>query len=155
MPYKTLSAERVIETIDTLGQRICERFPESGLSQVARELSETAQRCATESDRLRQPNKPIRITVYSIWGLGLAAFAWIAATLHYDEMDVDAASLVQVLEPAMNLAVLVGLGVLGLGRLEERWKRRKALDYLHELRSIAHVVDMHQLTKDPYRGALP
>lgn len=64
-------------------------------------------------------------------------------------------TLIQVLDPAMNIAVLVGLGVLALGRLEERWKPAKALDYLHELRSIAHVVDMHQLTKDPYRAALP
>lgn len=155
MPYKTLSAERVIETIDKLGHRVGERFPESGLSQVAVELGETARRCAAESDRLRQPIMPIRITVYSIWALGFAAFVWIAATLHYDELDFEAASLVVVLEPAMNLAVLVGLGVLALGRLEEHWKRRKALDYLHELRSIAHVVDMHQLTKDPYRSALP
>ena len=50
-----------------------------------------------------------------------------------------------------NLAVLVGIGVLGLGRLETRWKRARAINALNELRSIAHVVDMHQLTKDPYR----
>ena len=32
------------------------------------------------------------------------------------------------------------------GKLE---KRAKALDMLHELRSLTHIVDMHQLTKDP------
>ena len=155
MPYKTLSGERVIDTIDKLAHRVGERFPGSGLESVAQELSETARRCAAESDRLRQPILPIRVTVYTIWVVGAAAFFWIAATLHYDTVEFDAASLVQVLEPAMNLAVLVGIGVLTLGRLEEHWKRRKALDYIHELRSIAHVVDMHQLTKDPYRSALP
>lgn len=155
MPYRTLSAERVIKTIDVLEARVTERFPASGLKNVASELGQTARRCAAESDRLRRPVLPIRITVYTIWALGAAAFFWISATLHYDTLQFDAASLVQVLEPAMNLAVLVGLGVLSLGRLEEHWKRRKALDYLHELRSIAHVVDMHQLTKDPYRHALP
>ncbi len=155
MPHKTLNAEKVIATIDKLVLRVDERFPSSGLSQVARELAATARRCAAESDRLRQPIAPIRITVYTIWASGTAAFLWIAGTLHYDAVEFEAASLVQVLEPAMNLAVLVGIGVLTLGRLEEHWKRRKALDYLHELRSIAHVVDMHQLTKDPYRSALP
>ncbi|WP_425410719.1 hypothetical protein [Hyphococcus sp.] len=104
---------------------------------------------------MRDPVLPIRVVVYTIWALGAAALAWIALTLHFDAVDFDAASLVQVLEPAMNIAVLVGLGVITLGRLEERWKRAIALDYLHELRSIAHVVDMHQLTKDPYRRALP
>jgi hypothetical protein len=35
--------------------------------------------------------------------------------------------------------------------LEKRIKRSRALKDLHELRSLAHVVDMHQLTKDPDR----
>lgn len=155
MPYKNLSAAKVIETIDKLEMRVRERFPDSGLSNVASELSDTARRCAAEADRLRRPIVPIRIIVYSIWVIGAAAFLWIATTLHYDAMEFDAANLVMVLEPAMNLAVLMGIGVVTLGRLEEHWKRRKALDYIHELRSIAHVVDMHQLTKDPYRNALP
>ena len=155
MPYRTLSSERVIETIDRLENRVGERFPASGLKNVASELAETARRCAAEAERLRQPMLPIRVVVYSIWILGASAFAWIALTLHYDEVEFEAAGLVQVLEPAMNIAVLVGLGVITLGRLEEHWKRRKALDYLHELRSIAHVVDMHQLTKDPYKRTLP
>ena len=35
--------------------------------------------------------------------------------------------------------------------IESRLKRRRALGVLHQLRSLAHVVDMHQLTKDPER----
>ncbi len=155
MPYSTLSASSVTATIDKLRRRIGERFPGSGLENVALELTDVARRCAEEAERLRDPVIPIRVLVYSIWALGAGALAWIALTLHYDAVEFEAASLIQVLEPAMNIAVLVGLGVVTLGRLEERWKRTKALDYLHELRSIAHVVDMHQLTKDPYRRALP
>ena len=30
-------------------------------------------------------------------------------------------------------------------------KRGRALKAIHELRSIAHIIDMHQLTKDPER----
>ena len=33
--------------------------------------------------------------------------------------------------------------------LEIRLKRNRALKHLHELRSLVHIVDMHQLTKDP------
>ena len=154
MAYRTLNSVRVIETIDKLEKRVSERFPESGLVNVAGQLSKTARQCAEESERLRKPIKPIRLSVYTIWILGAAALVWVAFTLPYEGLRWEAASLVQVLEPAMNLAVLVGLGVLGLGQLEERWKRTKALAYLHELRSIAHVVDMHQLTKDPYRTKL-
>ncbi len=34
--------------------------------------------------------------------------------------------------------------------LEVRVKRRRALKAIHELRSLAHIIDMHQLTKDPH-----
>ena len=155
MAYNTLNATNVIDTIDKLRLRVRERFPESGLEGVAAELADTARRCAAESDRLRQPVMPIRILVYSIWVIGSASLIWLALGMHYDGLRLEATRFVQVLEPAMNLAVLMGIGVISLGRLEERWKRSKALEYLHELRSIAHVVDMHQLTKDPYRRALP
>jgi len=33
--------------------------------------------------------------------------------------------------------------------LEMRLKRRRALRELHRLRSVVHIVDMHQLTKNP------
>src|SRR5207244_3214974 len=32
---------------------------------------------------------------------------------------------------------------------ENRIKRRRALKAIHELRALAHIIDMHQLTKDP------
>ena len=40
-------------------------------------------------------------------------------------------------------------GTRFLFRSEERSKRQRALQALHELRSLIHVIDMHQLTKDP------
>ncbi len=151
MAYRTLRADCVIETIEKLALRINERFPASGLKGVADELLATARRCAEEAERLGQPQRWIRAGVYAVWTAGAAAAAFLASGLHYDGFDWRATSFVQVLEPAMNIAVLVGLGVVALGRMEERYKRSRALGYLHELRSIAHVVDMHQLTKDPWR----
>jgi len=35
--------------------------------------------------------------------------------------------------------------------LETRIKRKRALSAVHELRAICHIIDMHQLTKDPER----
>ncbi len=154
MPYKILRADCVVETISNLHLRIVERFPDASLAGVAAELLETAERCAAEAKRLREPAMPIRLSVYGIWIFGAFAALWIAASLHYEGFDGEATTFVQFLEPAMNLAVLIGIGVLTLGRMEQGWKRARAFDYLHELRSFLHVVDMHQLTKDPNRPAL-
>ena len=43
----------------------------------------------------------------------------------------------------------MGAGIWFLLTLEERWRRARVQRWLHELRAFAHVVDMHQLTKDP------
>jgi hypothetical protein len=48
-----------------------------------------------------------------------------------------------------NLLVLTGGILLFMVTIEQRLKRRRALSALHELRAIMHVIDMHQLTKDP------
>jgi hypothetical protein len=63
----------------------------------------------------------------------------------------DLGEFVQVLESGINDVVLIGVAVFFLITLETRIKRRRALDALHELRVIAHIIDMHQLTKDPER----
>jgi hypothetical protein len=62
----------------------------------------------------------------------------------------------QGIDAAMNVAVLTGAALLFAVTLEDRIKRRQSLRDLDVFRSIAHVIDMHQLTKDPgtllYRG---
>ena len=60
-------------------------------------------------------------------------------------------SVLQGIDAGFNIVVLVGATVIFLFTLEARWKRQQALGDLDELRSIIHVIDMHQLTKDPDR----
>ena len=57
--------------------------------------------------------------------------------------------LVQGIEAAISDVVYVAVAVFFLMTIETRVKRRRALRAIHELRAIAHVIDMHQLTKDP------
>ena len=61
--------------------------------------------------------------------------------------------LAQGIEAAIGDVVYVAVAVFFLVTIETRVKRRRALRAIHELRSIAHVIDMHQLTKDPERRA--
>jgi hypothetical protein len=52
-------------------------------------------------------------------------------------------------EAAVNQVILLAMAIFFMLSLETRAKRRAALKALHRLRSIVHIVDMHQLTKDP------
>ena len=54
-------------------------------------------------------------------------------------------------EAAINEVVLLGVSVFFFLTLETRLKRRRVLKAIHVLRSMAHIIDMHQLTKDPER----
>jgi hypothetical protein len=49
----------------------------------------------------------------------------------------------------MNGLVLLGAAIWFFVSIETRFKRGRVLRALHELRTLAHLVDVHQLTKDP------
>ena len=71
------------------------------------------------------------------------------ASLKKPKEPVEALQFIQVLESGINDLVLMGAGIFFLVTLETRIKRRRALAALRELRAVAHIIDMHQLTKDP------
>lgn len=60
-------------------------------------------------------------------------------------------NLLQLLHAGTNVVIVLAAILLFLATLESRVKRTRALAMIHELRSIAHIIDMHQLTKDPER----
>lgn len=78
--------------------------------------------------------------------LGLVFFL---AKLSLPSGGIDAVGLLQGLEAGINILILVGAAILFLVTVETRMKRARAISAIHELRALAHVIDMHQLTKDP------
>ncbi|HEX4934950.1 MAG TPA: hypothetical protein VFV33_17305, partial [Gemmatimonadaceae bacterium] len=153
MSFRTLDATHIIATIERLGQRIEERFPGAGLSGVARDLLGLARDCAREADALGQPHWPIRAGVGTAIALMVvavvAAVAGVIQRLNAPTHVSGLAEFVQGVEAAVNDVVFLGIAVYFLLSIEARLKRRVALRRIHQLRSIAHIVDMHQLTKDP------
>jgi hypothetical protein len=146
--YQSLDPVRIVETLQKLRARIESRFPGSGLGRLCNELITTAQASSLEAAQLSERNWPLRIGVGAIVVLGVIAQIAAAKYLHLEEFEANI-SLLQSLEAAVNLLILFGGALWFLMTLEERVKRRRALDALHILRSMAHVIDMHQLTKDP------
>jgi len=149
MAYRTIDAQLVLQTLEQLRLRIGERFPKAGLGNVCAELALLATDTQTRVTELAKPMIWIRVGV----GLVLAAGAGLAAygidTIGFRSGETELLSLVSALESAVNLLLVVGAGVFSLTSLEARLKRHTAMGALHELRSIIHVIDMHQLTKDP------
>ncbi len=154
--YRRLEADKIIATIDLLTARIDERFPSSGLGRVSRELRAVANDTQSRVVYIEQRNIPLRLATFAV----IAGAVWllIAILPFIDTSKTSADSiytLLQGIEATMNIFVLIGAAILVLMSTEERVKRRRALTALHELRSLAHVIDMHQLPKDPASSRPP
>jgi hypothetical protein len=119
------------------------------LGAVASDLRKVARESVARAEALARPNWTLRVGVGALAAAGLTAQVWAARFLHVRMSELDATSLVQGLEAAVNLLALFGAATWFLITLEARFKRERVLAALHELRSLAHVIDMHQLTKDP------
>jgi hypothetical protein len=152
--YSELQPGLIISTVERLEQRIGERFPDSGLSHVAGELRLLAMETERIAARLRRPIWPIRIATFG--GVGaILVFALMLLSLFIGVSSAGSpgsenlSELLQGVEAGINEVVFLSLAVFFLMSLEQRVKRRGALKALHPLRSIVHIVDMHQLTKDP------
>lgn len=148
--YRSLDPEQIVETVRRLKDRVEERFPKSGLGQVAQELHEVALDVVARTDSINRPHVVLRAaSTLTVLGL-IGALAALLYKLRLDPGEWTWLSVIQVLESAINDIVLLGAGLFFLLTLEARVKRRRALKAIHELRSLAHVIDMHQLTKDPH-----
>jgi hypothetical protein len=147
---RTLNAENVIDTIAKLRQRIVERFPGAGLGVVCGELLEVAQESSARAQHIARRHILLRLALLLLSVGGVALLAWVLSQLDYRQTSGDSLySVFQGIEAVANLLVLTGGTVLFTITIEQRLKRRRALGALHELRAIMHVIDMHQLTKDP------
>jgi hypothetical protein len=149
--YRALDSDKIIATIETLATRIGERFPNAGLHVVADQLVEVSSRNKARSQALTRPIWWVR--AIEILLVGLIMVTLIATLMRADLPDriPDFLQIVTLLESGINDIILIGAALFFLFTLETRIKRQRATADLHQLRSLAHVIDMHQLTKDPDR----
>jgi hypothetical protein len=124
------------------------------LGRVADELTAVAGEVADCAQYVSETNWPIRIFAGLLIAAMLLVLFLAGPRVELPE-GAHKFSDVQSIAAVCNIAAVVGVAVLFLLRLETNLKRRRAHGVLHELRSLAHVIDMHQLAKDPAGRRLP
>jgi hypothetical protein len=147
--YRSLNPDHIVRTIGQLRGRIQERFPASGLAKVADELQSLGNEAVARSEWIAKPLLPLRIAIGFLIALLAAIILLALGHLNVPVKWQSFSDFVQAVEAGINDLVFVGLAIFFLVTLEARIKRRRALRAIHELRSLAHIIDMHQLTKDP------
>ncbi len=152
LPSTHLDPEKVQQTVTRLRKRILGRFPGSSIGKVCSELETVCERSAERIIWIARPIWALRILRYALIGIIVVGLlVSFIAMRNSDLGNLGAVEWLQAIESAINDIVFISIGLFFIWTLESRIKRRRALRALHELRSIAHVIDMHQLTKDPDR----
>lgn len=154
---KSLDSEHIIKTIDQLSSRIEERFPDAGLANVCRELQEITKKARDRAAQISRPSYGLRIFVLFV--VVVVVVLPIVSLASYTSLDfielpqgkLSLSEFSTLIEAGINDIVLIGAAILFLTTIENRIKRQRALKAIHDLRAIAHIIDMHQLTKAPER----
>jgi hypothetical protein len=149
--YRHLRSDRLIETADRLAGRIGERLPRSGLSQVAAAVADVTREAAVTAERIQRPDWLLRGVLLALLALALAAAVAVGVELQ----GTPLARLLEFMRATQGVLIYAGAVVIFFVTLETRFKRRKAIQAVRGLRALAHIIDMHQLSKDPERVGLP
>ena len=146
--YRRLDSQEIIDTVKALHVRIERRFPESGLGKISAELLRVADENVVRVQWIQKPNFLLRFGAALLSLVMIAVVIDMVTHIHQFQMN-DYTNFIQALDASIGSLVFIGAAVLFLVSWENRIKRDRALKAVHELRAMAHIVDMHQLTKDP------
>lgn len=156
-PYRRLDAQHIASSLEKLEARIRDRFPEAGLARVCHDLIALARDNTRRAAAIGRRDWWLWLAVALMLALcvfgGMRLWHLVDFGKIVDPNKATSAdnvyTLLQGLDAFIHILFVVAGLVFFLVSMEDRLKRRRALSALNELRSIIHVVDMHQLTKEP------
>jgi len=147
--YKHLNIDKITDVIQTLSLRIEDRFPQADLLQVCLELKELAIKSKGANLKLAKPYILIRIALILLIIIASTSIVYTLLMLKFDESLFRVGNFITVSEAFLNETITIGFAFYFLYKYEDILKQKKILIALQELRTIAHIIDLHQLTKDP------
>lgn len=153
--YTRLDAAAVRDTVDRLQRRIEARFPTRNLPKVATEVSSTIDELLIRpKSRWHGVVQVVSRVLIAILVLTLVvAFAMLLTGSGGTPDEPRAWEWASIVESMVNDVIFAAVAIFFLWHVPNRLQRHHYLKSLHKLRSLAHIIDMHQLSKDPERLA--
>src|SRR5687767_5502223 len=96
--YRSLDAEKIFGTIETLSRRIAERFPGSGLGRVCQELLTIAEESQRRSTWIAKPQRSLRFIAGTLVTIMIGGLFFVLANASWPRNGFDLVVLVQVSE---------------------------------------------------------
>ncbi len=150
MAAPKLNSKKIIQTLGLLETRIEERFPNSSLRRLCGDLRKIAKDSDNTIAKIQSSNIMCRFFVYLFILAVLGFSVMVLSGLELSEPGINTVTgLLPILDAVFNIVFLIGGAVVFLVSIENRTKRKKVIQAVNTLRCMAHVIDSHQLTKDP------
>jgi len=151
--HEPLEAPAVRETVEELYGRIEARFPNRGLLGVCGDLILLVQQVESSAGqgqrRIRIVRVISRVAMVVVIAVTVVAVLFAARDALFDNGVENSIDVLDLAGTAIADLVYAAIAIFFLWSFPERLHRSRLLNLLHQLRSTAHVIDMHQLTKDP------
>ena len=141
--------EELKKTATNLYARVATHFPTSGLSRTCYNLLGIANEIDKTILWIKRPNYFIRVFSWILIGLLVVSVVRTCTYLNISTTGINIAETFQMIDAAFNSVVLLAAAGIFLMTFEIRRKRKRVINAVNHLRCIAHLVNSHQLTKDP------
>ena len=144
-----LNPARIIETAENLARDIGEKLPVSSLAGLAVELAHIAHATVERTQQARRPIYAIRVLSFLAISTSLLGLCYLLDHIHARWEFGTIAEVFDATDAGFNLLVLLAGALWFLITIENRIKRKKALEFIEELREFIHVIDVTQLFYTP------
>jgi len=144
-----LDSQKIFNTIGLLQKRIEERFSGSSLSMVCRDLARVANKSNATISHIHENKPGYRMGVFVFVAAVLGCSIFGLSGLRTSSQEMTVVLMLHLLDAVFNIVILVGGAIIFLVSIENRTKRRRVIKAINTLRCLGHVIDSHQLTKDP------
>lgn len=151
--YERLEPAKVAATLDLLHERIGQNLPGRRLGDVVLEVRGVVARIERESSERAGWAPAVKVGSR----VAIVLLAVLLAVVLVSAVRTGASQLGQIrtfdwlsiVDSGVNDVVFVGIAIWFLVSAPDRLQRRRLLATLYRLRSLAHIIDMHQMSKDP------
>jgi len=149
MKNKILLSCEIEKTINKLHKRIYDRFPNSSLADLCKALYNVSIETGETIKWIEKPNYTFRIFVSCILLILVILLVFSSKSINFKSSALDIFDFIQSIESGLNEIILIVAGIISIITVETRRKRSRIVKALNRLKCIAHIIDAHQLTKDP------
>jgi len=139
---RRLDPEKLTSTASQIASWLKGEFPQAHLTVVAEDVCKLTREATAKAGAIARPAWPLRLLL-------LLLFAGVVFGLYQWVKQNDIRTVMKLADDMKFAGMYIVAAVVFLITLEMKWKRLRVLRAVHELQSVCHIIDMHQLAKDP------